>query len=200
MRNAGFTLIEMLVALFVFAVISTASVSMLTFTLRSQQALEAASERTRELELFRTVLKADLAQARSRPVRGPFGDKGVSFFGAADLTDEVILAFTRAGWENPGGAAARSSLQYVEYVLEDDVLIRRARPRLDATPETPVTERQVLNGVTNLNINYIASGVRRDAWIGQAGAAGALPDIIEMTIIHDAFGEVRQLFLVAGDL
>lgn len=119
MRESGFTLVEMLVALAVFAVIAGAGLGLLRASVDTQSAVDRRLADVRELGRLQALLAGDLGQAVARPAqpgsagRGPFaGETG-------------RMAFTRTGWTNLDGSP-RSELQRLEWRLDSRRLVRRA--------------------------------------------------------------------------
>ena len=97
-RNiSGFTLIEILVALFIFGIIGVVSGQLLTQTLSSHKALSLKGERLQELHRGMQILQRDILQFVDRPIRDGYGETRESFLIGLDGT----LELTRAGWRNP---------------------------------------------------------------------------------------------------
>ena len=129
MRPPGFTLVEMLVALAVFALLAAGGVTVMAWASTSQGVASERMARVGELQRARAMLHADLSQAAPRRTRNAAGGSAVqAFTGSADPRAPVLFAFTRRGWQNPQGAP-RASLQYVEYRLHEGRLERSARPK-----------------------------------------------------------------------
>lgn len=194
-RQDGFTLVEMLVALFIFGIVSAASVLVLTFGLEAKERSAAVVERLKTFQLARAALKSDLGQLVERPARGPLGVRGVVFRGGAARGTAPVLAFVRSGWENPYAAEDRSTLQYVEYALEDGVLLRRSRARVDAAADTPEQLRLVLTGVTSFSIAFFDGVQWSDSWRSVSERGVGLPRIVAIEAEIEGLGEIRQLFM-----
>lgn len=185
-REEGFTLVELLVALTIFALIATAGVTLLGFTADAGIASKARLADTADLRRFELVLGADLAQAAPRTTRAPDGRPRPAFDGAP-----ATLAFVRAGWANPD-ARPRASLQRVEYALAGDRLERRAAPMLDGAPAGAPTV--MLSGVTALRLRYLSRTGWRERW--DPLRPDALPPVVEATVELEGTGPLRALFLV----
>lgn len=197
-NNRGFTLVEMLVAMAIFSLLAISASSMLSVSLRNAETFERADAATRELQIARTIMRSDFSQIAHRPVRDSYGAPVQGMFtGGLAALDKPILAFVRHGWDNPGGADDRSSLQYVEYALADGALVRRSRPYLDPTPETPVTTAKLLSNVKAANASFLARGQWADQWIA-APPQNTLPEAIALDVTQGASNQIRQAFLV-GD-
>ncbi|MCD7098948.1 type II secretion system minor pseudopilin GspJ [Stenotrophomonas sp. MMGLT7] len=188
----GFTLIEVLIAMAVFALLSAAAVGILAWTADQQGAVRARMERLGELQRAHALLKADLAQAALRRTRRSDGRAERSAFLAAPPDDMrgPLFGFVRRGWENVD-AAPRASLQYVEYRVADGRLERSSRAALDGAPaEAP---QVVLEGVGSAKAYYYARGFWSDGW---GGGLDALPQAVRLELQLRDFGRVRQVFLL----
>ena len=185
-RESGFSLIEVLVAVTVFAAVSAISVAMLAGALRSKQAGEAALERLASVQRTAALLREDVGQIVLRPVRGPEGLPDARVFAAdVDGTELVrsrlagpreILVLTRTGWANPGGAQPRSTLQRVAWILEDGALYREVRAYPDAAQATPVRRQLLIDGVESVSLDLLAGGSWfNTARITPADGGGARP-------------------------
>lgn len=193
MSRSGFTLVEVLISLLIFAMIAAAGASVLSLSIDNRFAVKAASDRTAGLQRMRSLLRADLGQAAARRVRGPTGrPQPQPMIGPATPGDPVLV-LSRTGWSNPG-EAARPSLQRVEYRLVEGRLERRVSSHLDgARPGPP----QVLyDGVRDLTVSFLRDGSEAPAYITTSDRP--LPDAVRLKMTLEGYGPVEQLFLVGG--
>lgn len=194
MRRNGFTLVEMLVALFVFALLAGAGVAVMRLAVDNQQAVRARVERIAELQRARAVLKADLAQAASRRVRDREGRAEPSvFLGEPGATAGPTLRFVRRGHANPDGLP-RASLQTVNYRLNDGRLERAPQAAVDGAPLGP--PQTLLTGVRSLRIEYLTRGSWAPAFRGSGETA--VPQAVRIGMELEGLGDVEQLLLVSG--
>lgn len=149
--DAGFTLVEMLVALFIFSVISVGTLGSLQSAIQAKEATTEATARHEDLSLLRASLRADLSQIILRENRDPFGgaDEIVFRGGFNELLD-----FTRIGRVNPAGVFARSDIQRIRYVVEDGQLIRRALAHENPAPLTENRDRILMTNIAAANISF----------------------------------------------
>lgn len=113
---AGFTLLEVLVAVAITAMIGVAASQLLRSVINAKQATDVNSEQLVSLQRFNMVLGRDIEQMVNRPVRDEYGNKKDAL-----LLDsgEYPIEFTRNGWRNsPVAKDPRSTLQRVAYRLE----------------------------------------------------------------------------------
>lgn len=192
----GFTLIEMMVALLIFALITAAGVAVMSSTLANQGAVRVHVERYAELQRMRAILKADLSQAASRRTRGEDGAPALTAFAGVSPWVEggPLLAFARRGYENPD-RAPRASMQYVEYALVEGRLERRARPALDGARLGPA--QVLLTNVESVQSSYLFDGSWRSTWRGDPTAD--IPTAVRLDMKLKDLGEIDQLFLTSGE-
>src|SRR6185295_20001117 len=90
----GFTLVEMLIALTIFGMLTAAGVALLTLTVRTQATSERLLDEVGELRRAGALLTADLGQAAPRISRDGDGRARPAFIGAAG-DGELLMALVR---------------------------------------------------------------------------------------------------------
>lgn len=191
----GFTLVEMMVALLIFGLISAAGVAVMSFSVDSQQVVRVRTHRLGELQRARSALKADLAQAAQRPVRDETGRPGARAFGGGEqAVGGALIQLVRRGWDNPDGDP-RASLQAVEYRVREGRLERRARPGLDGAAYGD--PQVLLTGVRDARVAFLVRG----QWIETLpnGPRQPLPQAVRVDLTLDDYGALSQLFVVSGE-
>ncbi|HZG08365.1 MAG TPA: type II secretion system minor pseudopilin GspJ [Allosphingosinicella sp.] len=185
-REAGFTLVELLVSLMIFGMLSAAGVALLTFSVRAQEIAQVRLGDLAQLRRASTLMAADFGQAAARTHRDENGSPLPAFVGSNGGAGLV-----RRGWENVDGAA-RSSLQRVEYRVAAGRLERLSWPMVDGAP--PRAAVILLDDVRSVAFRYRApTGEWRDRWDPEE--PGDLPLAVELVVDTQASGETRQLFL-----
>ena len=119
-RSRGFTLIEILVALVVFAAMAAITWGALGQIARARSALAAEQDRFAAIVRSMTDLERDLRQAISRPLRGNYGELQPALLGSGDR-----IELSRLGFGNPL-AEPRSNIERVLYAIDNQQL-RRGR-------------------------------------------------------------------------
>lgn len=193
--SAGFTLVEILVALAIFGLLAGTAVGVMAWSADQQAALRARMERLGELQRAHALLEADLSQAALRRTRHADGSAARAAFIAAPAGDRSrpLFGFVRHGWSNPD-AAPRPSLQYVEYRVVDGRLERSARPLLDgAAAGTP---QVVLEGVESAHTHFRSYRQWSDGW---GGGLTSLPRAVSLDLQLRDLGRVRQVFLLPAE-
>lgn len=158
--NRGFTLMEILVALTVFAFIGMLCARLLQGTLGNQEAVRERSERLVEVQRAMLMLKRDLMQIVDRPVRDILGDSR----GPVLIGSDGLMEFSRLGWRNPLGHP-RADVQRVTYVVEDGDLYRAWWGVLDRAQDSEPRLQQLLSDVDQIEFFAVdASGREHTYW------------------------------------
>lgn len=163
-RARGFTLMEVLVALAIFAIIGAASARLLRDAVTQSQSLGTREAALAALVRSLFIFEQDVQQWVARPVRDRFGDPLPAL---ALSAGELVL--TRAGRRGEQGlekdAPARGELQRVAWRLENGELTRRYWPVLDQLPETEARDVSYGLRLTALRCEILASdGQRYREW------------------------------------
>ncbi len=197
----AFTLIEVLVALAIFGVLSVLSYQALAMTLDNADLLNARMDRLRAVQQTMRLLGRDLTQATPRPVRDPLSGGMIPSI-RTDPGTQFALEVTHGGWANPAGLA-RSTLQRSSYRVEDGELIRFHWNVLDAALASEPFTTVLLDEVESIEFNYLPPGGSEWSaqWppLGMAGprALRMRPHVVEVVLKLTGEGELRRFFEVA---
>lgn len=158
--NKGFTLIEILVALFIFAIMGVLAAKSLQDIIRVHNHLKARDRQTMEVIMTMTLLRRDMNNAIDRPVLNADGQKSGAFLGSGNA-----ITFTRAGILNPFDKSRQSNMMRMEYELDGDKFVRLTWSVLDAVPDTKPAKQVLLNDVSDISWQFIASnGKKASSW------------------------------------
>lgn len=198
MNSRGFTLLELLVALSIFAVLAAMAYGGLNTVMTARQTTDAQAARLSQLQKTYFWLLRDIEQAMDRPIRDEYGENQPAMVGV-DL-GEYRLELTRNGWRNPA-SRVRSNLQRVAYGLRDEQLLRSYWNVLDRAQDSKPMESVLLDQVKSLELRYLDSKQQwHDNWPDtlSGNASEALPRAVEVSIETDMEGRISWLFRVAG--
>jgi general secretion pathway protein J len=176
----GFTLVEMIVALFIFAILAGAGVSLLRASVDTQNAVEGALADLSSAARLRALLAADLTQAVARPIEAAPG-------GFAGSASEFRLV---RGFEPAERIAGASGLQAVRWQVAGGHLTRQS-----ITPAGAVTGPAAIlaRDVARLSLRYRApDGSWRAQWSPNATEA-PLPRAVELRLQRRGQAEVTIL-------
>jgi general secretion pathway protein J len=195
---AGFTLLEVLVAIAVFAVMSSLAYAGLTRMLEGRDRIEAEREKWRVVTLAFVQLEDDLAQVRPRGVRDNIGMALPGLRGQPvdpRPLGEPSLEFTRGGlYLAP--ESTTPDLQRIAYRLREGTLVRLAWPMLDRPPVSEPREIALLSNVENLSLRFhAANGGWSDRWPPDDNKT-ALPDAVELAFDLAGVGRLTRVLLV----
>lgn len=194
MRRFGFTLIEMLVALAVFAVIGLMSNQLLMQIIDMGELTEARGGRFVEAQRAIEIIRRDVQQLAHRGVRDELGDSRPGF----EIDEFGLPEFTRRGWANPLGHN-RSGLQRVAYASVEGALFRLYWPVLDRAPDSLPMRQLLLNDIVDLEVLAVdANGVEHRYW-PPAGDANAQEHRLAAVIVRmtlPPYGDIERLWTV----
>lgn len=224
MKRRGFTLVELLVALFITAIMFSMGYSALSQALINRKQLDEQATRLSNVQQALRIMEQDFELLQPRPVRDLSGSgyqnplvlnqslfagtsapgNGASS-GSATQQGLAYISFTRGGWANPAGLP-RSELQRVSYLLRDGKLIRQHLPELDTTGALRVEERELLDQVEALSFQFMDDSLSWQArWPTPIGANSpphdllrARPVAVEITLKLKDWGTLVRKIEVAG--
>lgn len=192
----GFTLMELLVALFVFAILAGFSFRAVTALTASEQDVKDQMGALSELQRAVLFWERDIRQIVDRPAQQGFD---VQKDAVALPEGNGILEFTRGG--NPDYLEqVRSSLQRVRYALTDEgVLVRQSWNIVDHVDDAVPLDMPLLRGVEAVSVSFLENGEWGEA-IADPGVDDegqprkkALPAAIALQLTHERFGEIRRV-------
>ena len=193
----GFTLLELLIAMSIFSLISIMAFSGLNSILFNKEIVDQELTRLSDIQRSLLNLARDIEQAQDRPIRDGLGGNIASLTGGQNI-DSTILELTRNGWRNPA-QQTRSQLQRVAYSLEDNQLIRLYWYHLDHLQSDEPVRRVLLHDVENIEIRYLDEEWET-SWpklaLDDTSVANALPRAIEVTLVLKDWGKISRLFRV----
>lgn len=205
----GMTLLEILVALSIFALIGTASYRLLSSVTLAKSINDSRMERLVAAQTTMSVLGNDLMQLAARPVREEKRD--LAAFMTAD--EEYLFQYSRFGWSNPLGAP-RSDIQRVawqiEWLDEDQnelVLVRYYWPVLDRLSDTRRFRQPMLPGVSTVSLRVMDDKKRwHQQWPPkstsktrsgeEAPNLDQVPRAVELKIEHSELGTITRIWAV----
>lgn len=152
MKRLGFTLMEMLVAMAIFAMIAMMSTQFLTQTINTSELLLHRGDRVEEIHRTMSILSRDIQQIVMRGIRDEAGE----FMDPLTLDNAKVLELTRSGWSNFFNRS-RSTFQRVQYSAEGDTLIRRFWTVLDRDFDSAAREQVLLTNVHDIEFSMIDS-------------------------------------------
>lgn len=193
----GFTLLEVLIAMAIFALISLSSFTIFETVFKSDEQSALKNNRLNELNRAFLVIERDMLQLSRRTIRINGEAPAANYLHLDDqgfFSETNALAFVRSGWTNPGLLLPRSDMQSVAYQLADGVLNRLHFNFVDPVVGQEPKIRPLIHDVDDVKFEFY----QESKW--QKELQGSkLPLAIAIILQTQDFGEIRRQFLVAGD-
>lgn len=195
----GFTLIEILVAMLIVAIIGVMAYGGLHRLINLHEHTAASMHRLQLLQQAVTIMTRDLSQLEPRPVRDPLGGAPLAAF-VSTPQNQPPLMFTRGGWSNPL-ADVRSTEERVAYQLDKDKLLRLSWPELDVPAQTDPVKQVLLTDVTQFDLRFMdTNGVWQTQWpplnANSAAYVAQLPRAVEIDITAKDIGRITRIIEV----
>lgn len=195
-RVLGFTLIEILIALTIFAILATITSSTLFYAFNSRTRVNIQADRLNALQLAVSLIQQDTKQIVERAVRGNDMRLFPVFVGQPQY-----LELTRDGVVNPNNFEKRSTLGRVALTCENDKLLRRTWDSLDPKDRNHYEDRVLLNDISECHFNYINQNLEvlsewREGAVNQDQKKEPLPKAIQFNITLKDWGEMNLLFII----
>jgi general secretion pathway protein J len=212
----GFTLLEVLVALTLCAVITLLAYQSLQTASDSAARSEQTLALVQKLDYTWRMLERDLQQAVSIPVIDTSENmaaedklaESMTFWGRQPIAPPIeanrqhLISLSRQGWRNPL-QRQRSELQRVSYLLQGDQLYRHMQALEKISTTSAGGQQQALiDDIESLSIAFLpaaSKNLQADAWLEQwpqvSGLKdGGLPLAVKVDISHNGLGQVSRMF------
>lgn len=189
-HQQGFTLLELLVAMVIFSLMSVMAYGGLSNVITGNEVIAAQEKSLKELQRTMMFLERDIRQLVPRPRNIGFSQEKAKAFDYG-LDSDGLLEFTRAGNPNPVGVV-RSSLQRVRYDIEEKVLIRKSWSLVDYLDLEPST-MNLLGDIKSVELRLLD---KNNEWQVNWNQEIEIPKAVEITIDHNDWGEIKRLISV----
>jgi len=186
-RQAGVTLLELLIVIAVFSIMSAAAYSSLQNSLKAEEAFSASMKDLEAVQMSLALFERDIMQLNPRGVRDAYGDDMPGIV----LLNGRELVFTRGG-NFSTLKLDQPELLRVSYSLQGEQFTRSHWRRLDSIQgERPLTAA-LLGNVSSLRIRVLD---QNNLWhLDWPISANARIRAVELTIEMEGWGEIRRLF------
>ena len=190
----GFTLIEVVVAVAIFAVISSIIFPALIQFLDARERILEKNYQVTELQKFFLYLERDLRFASNRLGKDEYGD---SLKSAMTVNDENLFELTAVypDLRMSGAGVPRR----VKWELTEGELLRTQYPVMDPDGDTRVNKRAFLKDIEDVEIiiHYIEDG--RSSETKRWSESEKLPDLVQLRLeMKNNIVYERQILMLSG--
>ncbi len=193
-RYKGFTLIEVLVAIAIFASLSIGAYQVVNQVQRSNELSELRSQRIAEIQRALVFMDSDFRQMALRTSRSNGEEPSQQLIMWQDYlldSDTKGVMFTRTGWHNPDQQFPRGEVTKVGYRISDSVL-ERVWWRY---PDTPAGQEALVSplitGVEDFSISFFTDG----SWVDEWQTNFTLPQAVRVTLDLEDYQTIERIFL-----
>lgn len=198
----GFTLVELLIALLIFGVLSMLAYGGLDSVMKSRDRTESELHRLRQLQITFSQMQRDIEQLAARDGHDALGGRLLRLSAGQPTDVDTLMQYTKTGFRNPA-QQTRSYLQRVAWRLDDGKLYRMSWPYVDRAFDDQATSTLVIDHIREVKIRFMdTKNEWHDLWpLPEALAstnALSQPLAIEVTLTLEEWGDVVRLFKVPG--
>lgn len=191
-KSSGFTLLEMLLSLLVFAMLGMATYSVLNSTVNGHETIKLRNEQLTNLQRAFVIIESDFTQLAQRQVRLNGEEPEKEFFIAQEYLYEsegIGFAFVRDGWTNPAMVLPRSELQPVAYRVYEGQLQRLYFNFVDANFGAEPRIQPLLDEVESMTLAYFDGKEWQESKEGKG-----LPSLVKLIVETKVFGKIERVF------
>ncbi len=159
-KNKGFTLIEVIVALSIFAVLSIIGYKGISSLIQTKERVQIEDDKWQQLILFFDRFELDIKQSVNRPIKSREDTVEPAWLARPSFAGEygAQLVFSRFG--DPEQAGFLMDSRRVGYRLHNGALELLIWPALDVAPNAKPEIFQVLPHVAQIAFNYLSDDGR----------------------------------------
>jgi general secretion pathway protein J len=197
MKQQGFTLLELLIASTIFAIMAVMAYGGLNNVINNSGSSEQALKRLQQVQQSISLISRDLSQIVPRNIRDEYGNKQPYLSAGSNI--DYLVEFTRGGRVNPANLL-RSTLLRIAYQFEDEKLIRLQWPQLDSAPGTEAKKTVIIDNVESVTLRFLDQNAEsHDQWppLNASTGANSSPQAlsaIEIILQLNDWGEIRRLY------
>ncbi|MEW6766158.1 MAG: type II secretion system minor pseudopilin GspJ [Pseudomonadota bacterium] len=192
-RNSGFTLLELLVAIAVFAFLAAMAYGGLSAMMRTAEGTGAAREGLAQLQRGLRVLDEDMRYVINRGARDGLGTPQPAFASGSD--GQTLLEFTRTS--RPREGLQPAPLERVRYWLDGTTLVRQSWSPPDAARLEPDTVLTLWRDVESIRLDFIDASLQsRPVWPPPNVNIPGLPRAVDLRLRLKASEEFRRLMVL----
>lgn len=192
----GFTLIEVLVSISIFAFLALGAYQVLGTSVTTDEVAGRKLTRLGEIQKAITMMDMDFEHIAFRNNRYVASNSHRYIWAQKNIynSDDWAIEFVRSSYLNPGAMLDRNELQRVTYRLKNNNLERGTYPRSDPAQSDEPEWEVLLRNVSRFELRFNASPNVLN-WI-ESQSPTTLPYGIEVNLTLDDTGKIRRVYKV----
>ncbi|MEZ8143667.1 type II secretion system protein GspJ [Enterovibrio norvegicus FF-33] len=193
----GFTLIEVLLALMIFATLSMSANQIFSNVITSDKQTEEVGNALKTLQRTLLIMDSDFRQMMARQYRNG-GDEAQEAL--LEFSDDLLdsesqgIRFVRGGWINPQALFPRGEVVKVGYRIQDNTLERIRWMYPDDSSSVEPAIMPVMEGVKDISFAVLGSESWQESWDSPL----EMPKAIRVTLDTDRYGELVRIYVLSG--
>ncbi|WP_150149682.1 type II secretion system minor pseudopilin GspJ [Candidatus Enterovibrio escicola] len=197
--SLGFTLIEVILALAIFASLSMLANQVLRNVITANQQTEEVGNALKILQRTLVILDSDFRQLLARQYRNGGNEAEIYLL---EMGDNVLdshgdgIRFVRGGWINPQQLFPRSEVVKVGYRLKDKTLDRMRWMYPDDSLATEPAVIKLMEGVTDLSFEVMDDNSWKKNW----KKPSMIPKAIRVTLETERYGKLTRIYLLPSQI
>jgi len=180
-NQRGFTLLEIMIALTIFAVISTLAWQILDGAMRTSNATDRSATRLNQIQRAWSLLERDFFQLQARAPRNE-----PEVFRQDDNAIELTTL---------NGVSGNVQLERVRWRFEDHRLWRDVWPTIDSPAGVKPEEVPIVAEVKSVQWRFFS-----ESWQKRWSESAHQPDGVELTLTMESGDTWRWVFTTPGDM
>ncbi len=196
-RWSGFTLIEVLIAMAIFAFLAIGAQQVLSQVYRSNDISQQRSDRMKTLQRALVFMDNDFRQIALRHMRtnGEEPSRKLIAWGEYLLdSDQNGVMFARSGWHNPAAQFPRGEVTKVGYRIRAGVLERVWWHYVDTPTGQQGAVMPLIDQVERFEMRFYDGQQWRNVW----DKNDTLPQAVEVVLTLQDYGKISRIYLTGG--
>lgn len=195
-KHHGFTLIEILIALSVFAILAAVTSSSMYYAFNARARVSAQADRLNALQLTIALLQQDTQEIATRSIHA-----NELYFFPALIGRKDYIEFIRGGLPNPNGTEKRSTLKRIAWLCKSNQLIRRSWAVLDPPSRDSYEDKILLRQLQDCHFAFLDTSLQiLNEWrmnsMQTASSSKMLPKAIQLNIALPDWGTGTFLLII----
>lgn len=196
----GFTLLEIIIAIAIFALLGLACNNLLQTVLQSSARAEEVTESLQKVSQSMSLMESDFSQWAARPMSSSSSgaeQSQASFFKHrvnSSESDSQYIEFFHRGFLNPQDFFPRGEIQRVAYRLKDHKLERLSFPYPEPAPDQEPLITEVFDKVEKIEYFFY----KKKSWQPHVSAK-SMPKAMMFRITFENELSIERKFLVLGE-